>query len=132
MRSHPAAGARIVEPIRFFCSQNGIREIILYHHERFDGRGYPHGLRAAEIPIGARIIAVADSLSAMIQNRCYRQGFCFEAAAQEISKCQGSQFCPTVVAAFLRKKTPIKKLLVQATKDFDPLGQHGRISGLAG
>ena len=66
MRRHPAIGAEILRPVRVFCGRPGVCEIVLAHHERFDGGGYPHGLRGAEIPLGARIVAVADAFSAMM------------------------------------------------------------------
>lgn len=99
LKRHPAIGADIVRPVRALCDC-GVREMILHHHERFDGGGYPHGLRGREIPRGARIIAVADSLSAMLQNRPYRAAMPFEQAREEILRNSGSQFDPDVVAAF--------------------------------
>lgn len=96
IRLHPEIGAKIVEPILSFGDPAGVADIILHHHERFDGEGYPHGLRGIKIPLGARIISVADSLSAMLQNRHYRHGTTFEKALEEIVKCSGSQFDPEI------------------------------------
>ena len=111
MREHPVIGARIVAPIRLFNGQDGTREIILHHHERYDGGGYPNGLRDVQIPIGSRIIAVADSISAMMQNRYYRRGLTFECVEQEIVKHCEQQFCPKIVRAFLARKTAIRNHL---------------------
>ncbi|WP_022661259.1 HD-GYP domain-containing protein [Paucidesulfovibrio longus] len=110
LKRHPEIGADIVRPVRALCDC-GVREMILHHHERFDGQGYPHGLRGAAIPLGARIIAVADSLSAMMQNRPYRPAMPFASAREEILRCSGSQFDPGVVAAFERCAPMIGQLM---------------------
>lgn len=99
IRLHPEIGARIIEPIISFGDPAGVADIILHHHERFDGKGYPHGLTGDAIPLGARIVAVADTLSAMLQNRHYRCGTSFEKAVEEIVRCSGSQFDPEVSLA---------------------------------
>jgi len=98
IKLHPEIGARIVEPILSFGAPSGVADIILHHHERYDGLGYPDGLKADKIPLGARIIAVADTLSAMLQNRHYRNGTTFEKAVAEVIRCSGSQFDPAVGA----------------------------------
>jgi putative nucleotidyltransferase with HDIG domain len=102
MKAHPVIGARIVAPIKIFKGKNSIQSIILHHHERYDGKGYPRGIKGEEIPFGARIIAVADSLSAMLQDRPYRKGMDFDDAVMEIFNNAGAQFCPLVVNAFSR------------------------------
>lgn len=89
-----------MRPVPALNMEGGVGDIILCHHERFDGKGYPRGLRAGEIPSGARIVAVADTLSALLSNRSYRPGCCFDAACAEIRRCSGSQFDPVVVRAF--------------------------------
>jgi HD-GYP domain-containing protein (c-di-GMP phosphodiesterase class II) len=73
----------------------------LHHHESFDGRGYPGGLKGNEIPIGSRIVAVIDAYDAMISNRCYRKGFPHEEAVRRLVADAGAQFDPTVVQAFV-------------------------------
>jgi HD-GYP domain-containing protein (c-di-GMP phosphodiesterase class II) len=75
-------------------------EIVLMHHERFDGCGYPRGLRGSEIPLGARIFAVADALDAITSERPYHKASTFELACREIQKCSGTHFDPEVVEAF--------------------------------
>ncbi|SKA83473.1 HD domain-containing protein [Paucidesulfovibrio gracilis DSM 16080] len=110
LKRHPAIGAEIVQPVQALC-RCGIREIILHHHERWDGQGYPHGLHGTEIPLGARIIAVADSLSAMMQRRPYRKAMRFCEAREEILRCAGTQFDPNVVAAFERSASMIGQLM---------------------
>ena len=81
------------------------------HHERFDGSGYPKGLTGGQIPLGARIITVADSLSAMLQSRPYRTAKSFDEACREIARGVGSQFDPKVVAAFARVKDRVRDLV---------------------
>ena len=99
IKKHPEMGAKIVRPVTSFGVRGGVSDMILFHHEAFDGTGYPFGLRGAEIPLGARIIAVADTLSALLQNRPYRPGTSLELALAEIRRCSGSQFDPSVVEA---------------------------------
>jgi len=99
MKRHPEIGAVIIRPIEAFASSGGVADMVLYHHERFDGTGYPQGLKGYLIPLGARIIAVADTLSALLQNRPYRNGTSLEAALIEITRCVGTQFDPAVVLA---------------------------------
>ena len=100
LRRHPAIGAQIVRPVRPLA-EAGVVEMILHHHERFDGTGYPHGLAGTAVPFGARIITLADSLSAMLQDRPYRPALGFDAAVAEIVRGRGSQFDPEVAEAFL-------------------------------
>jgi HD-GYP domain-containing protein (c-di-GMP phosphodiesterase class II) len=99
MRRHPTIGYRMLEHIGFL---RGALPVVLHHHERFDGRGYPDGLAGAAIPLGARIFAVADTFDAMMSDRPYHQACSFAEARAEIERCAGSQFDPEVVAAFLR------------------------------
>jgi len=96
MRRHAADGASIVSHLSNPWVLHGVRS----HHERVDGRGYPDGLTDPEIPLAARIIAVADTYDAMTTSRPYRSGLPAERAAAEIHAGAGSQFCPRVVTAF--------------------------------
>jgi HD-GYP domain-containing protein (c-di-GMP phosphodiesterase class II) len=98
MREHPMIGAQIVEPIRFLA---GAVEIIRCHHERWDGRGYPRGLRGPQIPLEARVFALADAFDAMTSDRPYRRAMQVEVALDEIAAGAGKQFDPDVVEAFL-------------------------------
>ena len=79
----------------------GAAEIVLTHHERFDGAGYPQGLLGTGIPLGARIFAVADTLDALSSDRPYRPASTFTVAREEITRQSGKQFDPAVVSAFL-------------------------------
>ncbi len=98
MRKHPDIGFSMIAPIPFLSIPS---QIVLSHQERWDGRGYPRGLKAEEIHIGARIFAVADTLDAMTSDRPYRKGTTFANAIEEIKRCGGTQFDPDVVKAFL-------------------------------
>ncbi|WP_419779575.1 HD-GYP domain-containing protein [Maridesulfovibrio sp.] len=101
VKKHPGMGADIVKPVVSVSGLDQITGIILHHHERYDGGGYPYGLKGDQIPFGARLIAVADTLSAMASNRPYRKALEFKKIVEEIKKCSGSQFDPLVVEAFL-------------------------------
>jgi putative nucleotidyltransferase with HDIG domain len=102
MEMHPRLGYEMLDGIAFL---DAAAEIVLTHHERWDGSGYPRGLRFDEIPIGARIFAVADALDAMTSDRPYRRSRSFESAREELLCHAGGQFDPTVVEAFLRIET---------------------------
>lgn len=113
LQQHPEIGARIVKPVDAFSTPDGVADIILHHHERFDGSGYPARLAGFGIPVGARIVAVADSLSALLQHRYYRPGTSFESALQEIERCSGSQFDPHIVHLLLQSADTVRKLLTE-------------------
>ena len=98
MRSHSTIGAQIVEPIRFLGEAV---EIVRSHHEWFDGSGYPSGLAGEQIPLAARIFAIADSFDAMTSDRPYRSALPMDVAVGEIRDGAGTQFDPMIVAAFL-------------------------------
>ncbi|MBF0377735.1 MAG: HD-GYP domain-containing protein [Desulfamplus sp.] len=110
IRRHPQIGAAILYPVQAIES-SGICEIVLHHHERYDGNGYPNKLKAESIPIGARIIAVADSLSAMTGCRSYRLSMAFNDAVDEIIRCSGSQFDPKIVNVLSDNKYEVKEVL---------------------
>ena len=80
----------------------GALDVVRYHHERWDGCGYPHGLSGENIPLFGRIIGLADSFDAMSSNRTYRHALRHDQVITEITRCAGAQFDPLVVAAFLR------------------------------
>ena len=109
MKQHCEIGARIVEPI---AKLKNIGNIIKHHQEKYDGSGYPDGLRGEEIPLEARIISVVDAYHAMISDRPYRKALPEEVALGELRKNVGTQFDPIVVAAFVRawEKGNIKKI----------------------
>jgi putative nucleotidyltransferase with HDIG domain len=98
MREHCERGYAMVNKIPFL---RGASEIVLTHQERFDGRGYPRGLEGEEIPLGARIFSIADTLDAITSDRPYRLGSSFSSARKEIAQCAGGQFDPEIVGVFL-------------------------------
>ncbi len=99
MREHCARGYQMLRKIPFLA---GAAEIVFCHQEHFDGSGYPNGLRGREIPIGARIFAVADTLDAITSDRPYRQASDFDFAREEILRCSGTQFDPAVIEVYLK------------------------------
>jgi response regulator RpfG family c-di-GMP phosphodiesterase len=98
MRQHVRIGYDMVSGISFL---SGAAQILLAHQESYDGSGYPRGLAGDQIPMGARIFAVTDTLDAMTSDRPYRNALSFQDAREEIVRCSGSQFDPDVVQAFL-------------------------------
>jgi putative nucleotidyltransferase with HDIG domain len=99
MREHCQRGYHMLRKIPFLA---GAAEIVFCHQEHFNGSGYPSGLRGREIPIGARIFAVADTLDAITSDRPYRKARSFDVAREEILRCSGTQFDPAVVEAFVK------------------------------
>jgi putative nucleotidyltransferase with HDIG domain len=98
MRLHPVKGVAILAPIE---QLRDILPAILHHHERYDGKGYPDGLKGEDIPLPARIVTVADAFDAMVAVRPYKQGRPVQEALQELQACAGTQFDPRVVDAFV-------------------------------
>jgi HD-GYP domain-containing protein (c-di-GMP phosphodiesterase class II) len=98
MNKHPEYSWSI---LRLFPNLEKASLYALHHHESYNGRGYPGGLKAGEIPIGSRIVAVIDAYDAMISNRCYRKGFPHEEAVRRLVADSGAQFDPIVVQAFV-------------------------------
>ncbi len=109
MREHPEAGARILRGIPFL---NRALDIVRSHHERWDGSGYPAGLSGEQIPIGARLFAIVDTVDAMTSDRPYRAGLPLQTALDEVRRQSGRQFDPACVATFLAlDRDEIQKLL---------------------
>lgn len=100
IKLHTTLGERILAPI--FAEQPAVLRIVRSHHERLDGRGFPDGLRGDEIPMEARIVAVADAFDAMTTSRAYRASRTTELAFDELRRCRGTHFDPAVVDAFVR------------------------------
>jgi ribonuclease P protein subunit RPR2 len=99
MRVHPVFGERVVKQIPHLSGL--ARDVVAHHHERWDGEGYPGGLHGTEIPLAARIFALADSFDAMTNDRPYRRAMPATDAVDEILRCSGSQFEPRLVEEFV-------------------------------
>ncbi|MBU1614904.1 HD domain-containing protein [bacterium] len=96
---HPLIGLRIIEPVK---PPREVTDIIKYHHERVDGKGYPEGLKGENIPLSAKIVACADSFEVMTTGRIYKRGMSLKDAIFELRKCSGTQFDPEVVGVFIK------------------------------
>lgn len=99
MKKHPVNSANILQHFKPFA---GLVPAVRHHHERYDGRGYPHGLKGEEIPLFSRMILVADTFDAMTSTRPYRKGLPYATAYAELMELSGTQFDPEVVRAFIR------------------------------
>ncbi len=104
LQEHPLLGYEMIEEFDFLKKA---AHIVLYHHERYDGSGYPFGLIGEEIPLEARIFALTDTLDAITSDRPYRKGKSFEEAQKEMEKCRGGQFDPVLLDVFL--SIPVEK-----------------------
>ncbi len=116
VESHSRDGANILNKIGEFRE---LAKVVLYHHERYDGHGYPVGLAGEEIPFISRILCVADSYSAMVSDRPYRSRLSTEVAISELVKNKGTQFDPAVVDCFLE--------LLESHDDDYRRGENGRL-----
>lgn len=99
MKQHPVIGEGILSPLPQMAN---ISKLVRHHHERYDGNGYPDGLKGDEIPFGARIIAVVDSFSAMCDRRVYKEAMSTSDAVEELKCCSGTQFDPRIVETFVK------------------------------
>jgi response regulator RpfG family c-di-GMP phosphodiesterase len=106
VRMHPMIGAQILRDVALLHGAG--LDVVLHHHERWDGAGYPHGLAGEEIPLGARIFALADTLDAMTSDRPYRPALGWSEAAGEIVAQSGRQFDPEIVRAFVAREDDLR------------------------
>lgn len=117
LKAHPSNGAEIIKSVE---SLKNIIPIILYHHERYDGKGYPEGLKGEEIPYLARVLTVVDSFDAMTSNRPYNKRKTYEEGIIELKRCSKTQFDPEIVEAFIQ--------VIEANKEkFDNLILYNNI-----
>lgn len=122
MRGHPEEGAKLVEQLAFL---DDAVQVIRWHHERFDGRGYPDQLKGEDIPLPARIFSVVDTFDAMTNDRPYRKGLSVEYALEEIDRVAGTQLDPTCAAKFIElvsndQLPPVPDL----AENLDELSEH--------
>jgi anti-sigma regulatory factor (Ser/Thr protein kinase) len=115
IQRHPERGAELIRPLEFV---EAVSNIILYHHERWDGQGYPMGLKGEEIPVGARILAVIDAFQSMTVGRPYKQRRSVEQAVQELVENAGVQFDRDVVEAFIAVLKEDGRLSTQDERDY--------------
>ncbi len=127
MQRHPVIGVEMLRGIDFL---DLVLPLIRHHHERWDGTGYPDQMRADEIPLGARILAVADALDAMTSDRPYRPARTFDYAKGEILKGSGTHFDPEVVTAFIKSQRAMEELLEQTASN--EVHQHPEPGDLGG
>ncbi|WP_226676391.1 HD domain-containing phosphohydrolase [Mesobacillus jeotgali] len=114
IKRHPVIGANIVQQVQGFTDMDAVIEGIMFHHERYDGRGYPKGLSGETIPLFGRIIAVADAFDAMTSNRPYRRGMAFDKALTIIENGRGSQWDPEFASIFvelMREPANVQKVI---------------------
>ncbi|HEY6094759.1 MAG TPA: HD domain-containing phosphohydrolase [Gallionellaceae bacterium] len=125
MRTHPERGYRIVSKIPGMAEA---AEIVLSHEERFDGSGYPRGLRGDQICLGARLFALIDTLDAITSDRPYRRASSFEKARDEIVRMSATQFDPAAVQAFLAEEATLREMVdAKCMVSDDPaLPHHGQ------
>jgi putative nucleotidyltransferase with HDIG domain len=130
VRAHPHVGARIAAPLLPWLGDWG--SAIEHHHERWDGRGYPHGCAGTEIPLGARIVAVADAFEVMTAVRSYKRPMSVEAARTELLACAGEQFDPHIVRALLAASLTRLRWIIGPAALLALFPRTGVASGLQG
>jgi hypothetical protein len=124
MRRHPVIGYSMIVHIPFLAKA---AEIVLHHHEAYDGTGYPSGLVGDQIPLGARIFAVADALDAMTSDRPYRRALPLATALAEIERCRGKQFDPHLVDTLLA--IPVTELIAVGRGEHEVIGRWEGLFG---
>jgi putative nucleotidyltransferase with HDIG domain len=109
MKRHVEYGAKLLEPLR---GTETVRDMVVHHHEFFDGSGYPEGLAGIEIPVGARIIAIADAYDTITSERTYKKARLPEEAFQELDRCGNAQFDPELVRMFISRLRELPNPLI--------------------
>lgn len=129
LMQHPDTAVKMLDGIAFV---EAALSVIRHHHEHYDGSGYPLGLKGDDIPVGARILAVADALDAMTTNRPYRTAQTFDFAKREVLNGSGSHFHPEVVTAFIKCQGALRAMvLLQAARARQSTGDSAGVAGLA-
>jgi len=110
MKSHVSFGAKILDPLTPLAR---IREMVLHHHEFFDGSGYPHALSGESIPLGARIIAIADAYDTITSDRTYKKARSAPDALSELERCANAQFDGSIVEVFVRTMRTLPNPIIE-------------------
>ncbi len=114
MKSHTTAGSKVISSAMSLVSDSGYlgeaKNLATYHHERWDGKGYPSGLSGEDIPLSARIMAVADVFDALVSKRSYKEPFSFEKAMSIIEEGAGTQFDPQIAALFVESADEVREV----------------------
>ena len=108
LKKHPESGVEIIKPVK---ALRNVIPLILYHHERYDGKGYPSNLKGEEIPYLARILTIADSFDAMTTNRPYNVRKSFKEGVEELRRCSGTQFDKEIVEVFIKALSKTNTLI---------------------
>ncbi|MDY3854471.1 MAG: HD domain-containing protein [Butyribacter sp.] len=115
MKTHTTEGGRIIDQTIGKIEEGSYidtaHDVAKYHHEKWDGNGYPEGLSGNEIPLSARVMAVADVFEALISERCYKKAFSLDKAYEIIQEGRGTQFDPVIVDVFVRLRPEVEKYL---------------------
>ena len=111
VKKHPYMSLALIKPFGHIPFIKSIFDPVLYHHERFDGKGYPCQVKGTDIPYLARILTVIDAFDAMTNNRPYHKSITIEAASRELAACAGSQFDPDITKIFLNSSCPSLKIV---------------------
>ena len=109
IKKHPEIGYRILSSVNELSE---MAEYVLCHHEAYDGKGYPRGLKGEEIPYLSRIIAVTDAYDAMTRDRSYRKAMTQKEAGEELNRCAGTQFDPHIVEVFLKNMETLDDITI--------------------
>jgi HD-GYP domain-containing protein (c-di-GMP phosphodiesterase class II) len=116
MRTHTTAGSKIIESAMSLVSDSGYlkeaKNLATYHHERWDGKGYPSGKAGEDIPLSARIMAVADVFDALVSKRSYKEPFSFEKAMDIIKEGAGTQFDPEIAEIFVEAADEVRAITI--------------------
>ena len=124
MKQHTTYGGEVIEKTRPASANisylDVAKDLATYHHEWWNGRGYPEGLKGEEIPLAARIMAVADVFDALVSKRCYKDGFSFEKSMDIIREESGTHFDPLVAGAFLNASDEVRKVLKKRQQENSP------------
>ena len=125
MKEHPAIGARIVKEVLTDVEAPDFVAVAVnvahYHHEKVDGTGYPCGLKGTEIPVEARIMALADVFDALVSKRCYKEAFSFDKAFSIIAQDAGTHFDPKLVRVFLRCRPRLEYFYQEQEKNHEQI-----------